>query len=62
MVKAYSLLKYIYPGPHLDQKTGKLDERVYFHIPVSVDPLSKEYTYIVFPYGADPSEITELVV
>jgi hypothetical protein len=51
----------IYPGPHIGAD-GKIDNRIWFHIPVDLDIENDYVTYIVFPYGAADEEIQEITV
>lgn len=54
----YSEFKFIYPGPHLDSE-GNFDARVWFAIRTGFDELKGTETYLIFPHGADESEILE---
>lgn len=56
---AFSLLKYIYRGPHLDDD-GRLDDRIWFSIMVALDPSDETYTFMVFPHGAKQDELKEV--
>lgn len=58
MTKVYSTFKNIYSGPHLTPE-GLLDDRVYFYLPLQIES-DGSYSYLVFPYGATPSEIKEI--
>jgi len=57
----YSLFAAIYPGPHLDHKTGKIDERIRFAISCGINDEGAA-VYLVFPFAAEDQEIKELVV
>lgn len=55
---AYSLLKYIYKGAHVDD-AGKIDDRIWFSMLTSLED-DGQYTFLVFPAGGTPSELQEV--
>ena len=57
----FTSVESIYPGPHLGSD-GRIDSRVWFHIPVDLDIENDYVTYIVFPYGGRNDEIREITV
>lgn len=54
----YSDLRYVYPGPHVDE-SGLLDERVWFAICIGKDEKKGIASYLVFPQNAKDHEIAE---
>ena len=57
----FTKVESIYPGPHVDDD-GKLDERIWFHIPIELDVDEGYITYLIFPYGGTNDEIKELTI
>lgn len=60
-VPIFTAWQFIYEGPHIDTE-GKLDERVWFSIPVDISQENASITYLIFPFGGKEEEIEELVV
>jgi hypothetical protein len=58
MVGLYSLFKYIEKGPHIDSQ-GRIDDRVWFYIPVSKDTETNVVTYMKFPAGGSEEDVSE---
>lgn len=54
-------LAYIYPGPHLDD-AGKIDERIWFSIPIELNGIDNTITYLVFPFGGVDDEVKEITI
>jgi hypothetical protein len=61
LAPVYASVDSIYPGPHVGAD-GRIDSRVWFHIPIDLDIENDYVTYIVFPYGAANDEIQEITV
>jgi len=57
----YSSFSSIYPGPHITDD-GKVDDRVWFSIPIEIDTEDSTITYLVFPYGGSEDEVRELTI
>lgn len=55
----YSSFDCIYPGPHSNHE-GKIDNRVWFSIPIDIDYTS--ITYLVFPFDGAEEEVQELII
>jgi len=54
-IPSYATLDCIRQGPHLDDE-GKIDPRIWFNLPVTLDIDNGIITYLIFPYGATEEE------
>lgn len=57
---AYSLFKYVYLGPHIDDD-NLFDRRVWFYLPLAVDEENNTATYLRFPHMKN-EEIEEITI